>query len=68
MNSYKAPKELEKTNEKRSEKSVELKTRKNELDQFQTTANDMSVKLETTDIESQFPNRIRQVQQAVIDN
>jgi succinoglycan biosynthesis transport protein ExoP len=60
--------ELLKTVEKRGQMSVELTTRKNELGQLQVIANDLSAKLEKMDIESQLPSRIRQVQQAVIDD
>ena len=58
--------ELLKTIQKRSEKSVDLTTRKSELDQLQRVANELSLKLEQMDIDSQSPSRIRQVQQAVI--
>ena len=60
--------ELMRTIQKRSEKSVDLSTRKSELDQLQRIANDLSLKLETMDIDSQSPSRIRQVQPAVIDD
>ena len=60
--------ELMRTIQKRSEKSVDLSTRKSELDQLQRIANDLSLKLETMDIDSQSPSRIRQVQPAIIDD
>jgi polysaccharide biosynthesis transport protein len=60
--------ELEKEALKRNEKSVDLETRGEELKQLQEIAKDMNVKLETMDIDSQSPYRIRQVQQAVIVN
>jgi hypothetical protein len=60
--------ELMRTIQKRSEKSVDLATRKSELDQLQRIANDLSLKLETMDIDRQLPARIRQVQMAVIDH
>jgi hypothetical protein len=59
---------LEKEALKRNEKSVDLETRGEELKQLQQIANDMNVKLEKMDIDSQSPFRIRQVQQAVIVN
>jgi capsular exopolysaccharide synthesis family protein len=51
--------------EKRNAKSVDLETRGEELKQLQQIANDMNVKLESLDIESQVPAQIRQVQRAV---
>jgi succinoglycan biosynthesis transport protein ExoP len=60
--------ELMTTIRKRSEKSVDLSTRKSELDQLQRIANDLSLKLETMDIDMQSPSRIRQVQPAIIDD
>jgi hypothetical protein len=59
---------LEKEVQKRNEKSVDLETRGEELKQLQEIAKDMSFKLEQMDIDKQLPNRIRQVQQAVIVN
>jgi polysaccharide biosynthesis transport protein len=59
---------LEKEVQKRSEKSVDLEIRGEELKQLQQIAKDMNLKLELTDIDSQSPYRIRQVQQAVIVN
>ena len=56
--------ELEKEILKRNEKSVDLETRGEELKQLQEIANEMNVKLEKMDIDSQSPDRIRQVQQA----
>lgn len=58
--------ELLKTIQKRSEKSVDLTTRKSELDRLQGIADDLSVKLEKMDIDKQLPNRIRPVQPATI--
>ncbi len=52
---HKRQAELEKTIAVRSEKSVELITRKSELDQLQTIANDMSMKLEQMDIDNEAP-------------
>ncbi len=49
----------------RIEVSVELETRKVELDQLQGIANDMSVKLESLDIEAQAPAQIEQRQRAI---
>jgi hypothetical protein len=60
--------ELEKAVQTRNAKSVDLETRGEELKQLQQIANDMSVKLEKMDIDTQSPYRIRQVQQAVVDN
>ena len=60
--------ELEKAVQKRNQKSVDLETRGEELKQLQQIANDMNVKLETLDIDSQSPSRIRQVQTAIIDD
>ena len=59
--------ELENDTRNRSERSVDLRHAKSELKQLQTIANEMSVKLEKMDIDSQLPSRIRQVQQAVIE-
>jgi len=59
--------ELEKAVQNRNEKSVDLETRGEELKQLQQIANDMSFKLEQMDIDKQLPNRIRQVQQAVVE-
>jgi hypothetical protein len=58
--------ELMRTIQQRSEKSVDLSIRKSELDQLQRIANDLSIKLETMDIDMQSPSRIRQVQPAII--
>jgi hypothetical protein len=57
--------ELVKTIEGREERSVELETRQEEIKQLQSLANDMSVRLETLDIDLETPPRIRQIQQAV---
>jgi predicted nucleic acid-binding Zn-ribbon protein len=59
--------DLEKRITARSEKSVELTTRQRELDQLQRIADEMSLKLEKLDIEASAPERIRQIQQAVVN-
>ena len=51
--------------EARSEVSVELATRKRDLDQLEQIAQDMSIKLESLDVEANAPEQIRQIQQAV---
>jgi hypothetical protein len=58
--------ELEKTVARRAERSVDLITRKEELDQLQRIANELNSKLEILDIHAQLPSRIRQIQPAVI--
>ncbi len=58
--------ELEKKIMSRAEGSVELTTRQRELDQLQRLADEMTDKLERLDIEAQAPDRIRQVQPAVV--
>ena len=58
--------ELEKTIQARTARSLELETRGEELKQLQSLSNDMSVKLESLDIDLEAPPRIRQVQQAVV--
>lgn len=58
---------LQKEIERLSEKSVELITRKNELEQLQNIANELSIKLEKLDIDSEAPYPIRQVQPAMIE-
>ncbi len=60
--------ELEKEVQKRNGRSVDLESRGEELKQLQQIANDMNIKLEKMDIDAQSPQRIRQVQQAVIIN
>lgn len=60
--------ELEKSIQKRNERSVDLETRGEELKQLQQIANDMNVNLEKMDIDSQLPASIHQVQGAVIDD
>jgi polysaccharide biosynthesis transport protein len=50
---------------KRVERLPELETREEELKQLQQIANDMSVKLESLDIEANRPAQIQQVQPAV---
>jgi hypothetical protein len=59
--------ELLKNLERRSQRSVDLETRKEELKQLQTIANDLSVKLEKMDIEAAAPARILKIQPAVIE-
>jgi len=59
--------ELLKDIEKQSERSGDLEMRAEELKQLQTIANEMSVRLEQMDIDAQAPERIRQLQPAVID-
>ncbi len=49
----------------RIEKSVDLDTRERQLDQLEQIANDMSIKLESLDIEANAPEQIRQIQRAV---
>jgi hypothetical protein len=58
--------ELEKTVARRAERSVDLITRKEELDQLQRIANELNSKLEILDIHAQLPSRIRQIRPAVI--
>ncbi len=59
--------ELEKDVVRHAEKSVELITRKNELEQLQNVANEVSMRLEKLDIDAEAPSQIRQVQAAVIE-
>jgi capsular exopolysaccharide synthesis family protein len=49
----------------RSEGSVDMEIRKQELDQLQEIAGDMSIKLESLDVEASAPKQIVQVQPAV---
>ncbi|MEX0611475.1 MAG: polysaccharide biosynthesis tyrosine autokinase [Pirellulales bacterium] len=49
----------------RIEKSVELETRQRELEQIEQISSDMSIKLESLDVEAGAPEQIRQVQQAI---
>jgi polysaccharide biosynthesis transport protein len=58
----------EKTEElsKKREKSTDLAIRKSELDQLQGISKDMSVKLESIDVEANAPERIRLIQPAVV--
>ena len=58
--------ELEKNITSRAVTSVELTRRQRELDQLQRIADEMSLKLERMDIEANAPERIRQIQQAVV--
>jgi hypothetical protein len=48
------------------ERSADLETREEDLKQLQEIANDMSVKLQQLDIDASSPDRIRQVQPAVV--
>ena len=50
---------------KRVERSTELETRDEELKQLQQIANDMSVKLESLDIDAHAPSQIQPLQPAV---
>lgn len=58
--------ELAKELTHRVARSTDLEVRQRELEQLQQIAGDMSVKLQSMDIESSLPNRIVQVQPAVI--
>jgi len=59
--------ELMKTIQKRNERSVDLTTRKSELDQLQSIANDLAIKLEKLDIDNQIPAPIQQLSPATIE-
>jgi hypothetical protein len=59
--------ELLKSMQKRGEISVDLATRKEELEQLQSIARDMSMKLEQMNIDRQLPARINQIQSALIE-
>ncbi len=48
------------------EKSVDLETRHAEIEQLQEIAKEMSLKLETLEVESQAPEQIKQIQQAML--
>ncbi len=48
------------------ERSTDLETRKRDLDQLQSIATEMSTRLEWLDLDASAPDRIRQVQPAVI--
>jgi capsular exopolysaccharide synthesis family protein len=50
---------------KRIERSTDLETREEELKQLQAINKDMSIKLESLDIDANAPDQIRQVQPAV---
>jgi len=50
---------------KRIERSTDLETREEDLKQLQAIAKDMSIKLESLDIDANAPDQIRQVQAAV---
>jgi hypothetical protein len=63
---HKRQEELEKKLTSRADKSSDLETRQRDLDQLQRIAGEMSQRLEVLDIESSGPDRIRQVQPAVI--
>ena len=58
--------ELERKLTSRAEKSVELTTRQQDLERLQRIADRMSIKLEMLDIEANAPERIRQIQPAVV--
>jgi hypothetical protein len=58
--------ELEKKITACAESSVELTTRQRDLDRLQHIADEMSVRLERMDIEANAPERIRQIQQALV--
>jgi polysaccharide biosynthesis transport protein len=45
--------------------SIELESRKSDLEQLQQISNDMSIKLQSLDIEASAPEQIRQIQPAV---
>ncbi|HEX4415274.1 MAG TPA: hypothetical protein VH107_16700 [Lacipirellulaceae bacterium] len=51
---------------KDTERSADLETRKRDLDQLQSIAAEMSTRLEWMDIDANAPDRIRQVQTAII--
>jgi succinoglycan biosynthesis transport protein ExoP len=59
--------QLQKQMQARSAKSVELITRKSELDQLQSVANELYATLEKIDIDLEAGYRIRQLQPATID-
>lgn len=50
---------------KRIERSTDMETREEDLKQLQGVAKDMSIKLESLDIDANAPDQIRQVQAAV---
>ena len=58
--------ELQKVIVSRGEKSADLTIRDQELEQLEQIADGMTMKLERLDIEASSPDRIRQVQKAVI--
>jgi hypothetical protein len=60
--------ELEKQITSRGIVSVELETRQRKLSRLQRIADEMAVTLEKMDIEANAPERIRQIQPAVISN
>ena len=49
----------------RIKRSVELDSRQRELEQLEQISSDMSIKLESLDIEANAPEQIRQIQQAI---
>jgi capsular exopolysaccharide synthesis family protein len=49
----------------RSEVSVDMDSRQRELEQLEQIANDMSIKLESLDVEANAPEQIRQIQPAI---
>jgi hypothetical protein len=60
--------ELEKNLTNRAETSIELDARQRDLERLERIADEMSVKLEKLDIEANAPERIRQIQQAVLSD
>jgi hypothetical protein len=56
--------ELEQQLSSRVERSTEMEARQRDLDQLQQISNQLSVKLEVMDIESQAPDRIQLIQRA----
>ena len=58
--------ELEKKLTSRAEKSTDLQIRHDDLKQLQRISNEMSAKLQQLDIDASSPDRVRQMQPAVI--
>lgn len=50
----------------KTERSVDLEVKQSELEQLEEIARDMSIKLESVDVEAQAPSRIRLLQSAVV--
>lgn len=63
---HKRQSELEAKLKASAEKSTDLEMRKKELEQLEHIASEISMNLERMDIEANSPERIRQIQQAVI--